>query len=112
MNLDLFTNVKRNPRGRSILRRSLVGLLLLISFISLTAFWPNIPDVDKGTPLVATSPPPTHVVWQQREVGGYLLCTPPDSTGHSRCIRLPDGCILAIPYVHPGEDPDTLRTKT
>ncbi len=96
-----------------ILRRALVGLLLLVAIVTLSAFWPNIPDVDKQSPLAAVVPPPSHIEWTQYPVGGLFLARYPegDST-HTRVelLPIPAGSILVVPHTVPGEDPDSTRS--
>jgi hypothetical protein len=95
-----------------IVRRSLVGLVLLTTVVTLSAFWPAIPEIDKQSPLVAISPPPSHIEWTQHPVGGLIICQPPDPTGKLNCLTLPPGSILAIPRLVEGADPDSARDQS
>jgi hypothetical protein len=81
--------------------RILVGLVLLFSLVTLSAFWPEIPEVDKQTPLAAVMPPPSHIEWHQFPVGGFILVNPDpavrDSLGNAPFLRIPEGAVLLIP---------------
>jgi hypothetical protein len=100
----------------SIARRALVGLALLVLVITTTAFWPNIPEVDKQSPLAAVNPAPSHVEWNSFPVGGFILVNPDtaarDSAGHSPAILIPEGSILMVPHLVPGADPDSSRDQS
>lgn len=99
---------------KRIVRRTLGGLLAVALIVFLSAFFfPRVPDVDKGGSLTTVHPAPTHLVWEYHDVSGYVLCVPPDSTGKVECSpALPEGSMIAVPHILPGEDPDSTRVRS
>lgn len=92
----------------------IVSLLMLL--LGCCSFWWSSPHKHQG-PMVAPSPPPTHMEMIPHDVGGFHLLSPvlDDSTHRHMEYPLPMGSILLIP--HEVEDrgdspPDSIRMKT
>jgi hypothetical protein len=96
----------------SIIRRIIVGFTLLITLVTLTAWW-SMPDPKSHHTEVAQVPPPTHVEWDDYPVGGALLCSPArDSLGRYPCITIPPGSVLSVPRLVEGDGPNQKRVKS
>lgn len=94
-----------------IIRRSLVGLLILLLLIVVGA-WTHVPkEVYKGRTMTAIVPPDTHIEWTEYPVEGFLLCKK-DSLNQLICITLPPGATLAVPDTVEGKSPEGKRDKS
>lgn len=89
-----------------------VMLFVLFAIISDAAQPPPPPTARVTGPdedgVVAPSDDP-HVVWQQWNVGGLILCMPPsvDVPDSTRCIQLPEGTYMQVPTIVHSAEHDT-----